>query len=123
MTKRIAALLDIDGTLIITGGAGAAASRLAFEELYGIPARDRGPPAWRIACREGPEAALIDDVLWQRRFVQHRRLEVDLGCGSCQGHPGFLSRLSVSAVAASRESSMATRGETDRFCAVRVGVA
>ena len=38
MTKRIAALFDIDGTLIITGGAGAAAWRLAFEELYGIPA-------------------------------------------------------------------------------------
>ena len=38
MTKRIAALFDIDGTLIITGGAGAAAWRSAFEELYGIPA-------------------------------------------------------------------------------------
>jgi phosphoglycolate phosphatase len=38
MTRRIAALFDIDGTLIITGGAGAAAWRLAFDELYGIPA-------------------------------------------------------------------------------------
>jgi phosphoglycolate phosphatase len=38
MAKRIAALFDIDGTLIITGGAGAAAWRLAFDELYGIPA-------------------------------------------------------------------------------------
>ena len=38
MTKRIAALFDIDGTLIITGGAAAAAWRLAFQELYGIPA-------------------------------------------------------------------------------------
>ena len=36
--ERIAALFDIDGTLIITGGAGAAAWRLAFDELYGIPA-------------------------------------------------------------------------------------
>jgi phosphoglycolate phosphatase len=35
---RIAILFDIDGTLIITGGAGAAAWRLAFDELYGIPA-------------------------------------------------------------------------------------
>jgi beta-phosphoglucomutase-like phosphatase (HAD superfamily) len=35
MAKRIAALFDIDGTLLITGGAGAAAWRLAFEELYG----------------------------------------------------------------------------------------
>src|SRR5215211_3799887 len=40
------------------------------------------PPAWRIACRKGPESALLDDVLCQRRFVQDRRLEVDLGCRS-----------------------------------------
>jgi phosphoglycolate phosphatase len=34
----VAVLFDIDGTLIITGGAGATSWRLAFEELYGIPA-------------------------------------------------------------------------------------
>jgi phosphoglycolate phosphatase len=33
-----AVLFDIDGTLITTGGAGAVAWRLAFEELYGVPA-------------------------------------------------------------------------------------
>jgi phosphoglycolate phosphatase len=37
-SARIAILLDIDGTLLITGGAGAASWRLAFEELYGVPA-------------------------------------------------------------------------------------
>src|SRR3954454_12827548 len=31
-------LFDIDGTLVATGGAGAAAWRQAFEELHGIPA-------------------------------------------------------------------------------------
>jgi phosphoglycolate phosphatase len=36
MTAAI--LFDIDGTLITTGGAGATSWRLAFEELYGIPA-------------------------------------------------------------------------------------
>jgi hypothetical protein len=35
MAKRIATLFDIDDTLIITGEAGAAAWRLAFEELPG----------------------------------------------------------------------------------------
>jgi phosphoglycolate phosphatase len=35
---RIAILFDIDGTLLTTGGAGAASWRLAFDELYGIPA-------------------------------------------------------------------------------------
>src|ERR1700719_2022767 len=36
--ERIAILVDIDGTLLITGGAGAASWRLACDELYGIPA-------------------------------------------------------------------------------------
>lgn len=36
--KRLVILFDIDGTLIITGGAGAASWRMAFDELYGIPA-------------------------------------------------------------------------------------
>ncbi|WP_337308992.1 HAD family hydrolase [Candidatus Aeolococcus gillhamiae] len=35
---RLAILFDIDGTLIISGGAGAASWRMAFDELYGIPA-------------------------------------------------------------------------------------
>jgi phosphoglycolate phosphatase len=38
MRKVAAVLFDIDGTLITTGGAGAVAWRLAFEELYGVPA-------------------------------------------------------------------------------------
>ena len=37
-TERLAILFDIDGTLINTGGAGATSWRLAFDELYGIPA-------------------------------------------------------------------------------------
>ncbi|HEY5261100.1 MAG TPA: HAD family hydrolase [Solirubrobacteraceae bacterium] len=36
--SRIAVLFDIDGTLLVTGGAGAASWRLAFDELYDIPA-------------------------------------------------------------------------------------
>ncbi|MFE7706000.1 HAD family hydrolase [Streptomyces sp. NPDC057486] len=36
--QHLALLFDIDGTLIITGGAGARSWRLAFDELYGIPA-------------------------------------------------------------------------------------
>lgn len=38
MLKPLAILFDIDGTLITTGGAGAVAWRMAFDELYGIPA-------------------------------------------------------------------------------------
>jgi phosphoglycolate phosphatase len=36
--KPLAILFDVDGTLITTGGAGAAAWRRAFDELYGVPA-------------------------------------------------------------------------------------
>jgi phosphoglycolate phosphatase len=35
---RMAILFDIDGTLLITGGAGATSWRLAFDELYGVAA-------------------------------------------------------------------------------------
>jgi phosphoglycolate phosphatase len=35
---RVAILFDIDGTLITTRRAGAASWKLAFDELYGIPA-------------------------------------------------------------------------------------
>lgn len=38
MDRPTAILFDIDGTLINTGGAGAISWRLAFDELYGIPA-------------------------------------------------------------------------------------
>jgi phosphoglycolate phosphatase len=38
MERPLAILFDIDGTLITTGGAGARSWRLAFEDLYGIPA-------------------------------------------------------------------------------------
>ncbi len=36
--KRVAILFDIDGTLIISGGAGAESWRRAFDEIYGVPA-------------------------------------------------------------------------------------
>src|SRR3989449_8520336 len=36
--ERVAILFDIDGTLILSGGAGAASWRMAFEDLYGVPA-------------------------------------------------------------------------------------
>jgi phosphoglycolate phosphatase len=38
MPERLAILFDIDGTLIVSGGAGGAAWREAFLELHGVPA-------------------------------------------------------------------------------------
>ena len=36
--ETLAVLFDVDGTLISSGGAGAASWRLAFDDLYGVPA-------------------------------------------------------------------------------------
>jgi phosphoglycolate phosphatase len=49
-------LFDIDGTLVATGGAGAAAWKRAFQELYGIPAdigqfTDAGMPDPDVGAR------------------------------------------------------------------------
>jgi phosphoglycolate phosphatase len=57
--QRIAILFDIDGTLIITGGAGATSWRLAFDELYGIPA-DIG---------EFTDAGMTDPDVGRRTFA------------------------------------------------------
>jgi len=64
---RIAVLFDIDGTLITTGGAGAASWRLAFDELYGIPA-DIG---------EFTDAGMTDPAVGRKTFeaVMHRAPE------------------------------------------------
>jgi phosphoglycolate phosphatase-like HAD superfamily hydrolase len=57
--ERRVLLFDIDGTLIITGGAGTAAWRLAFDELYGIPA-DIG---------QFSDAGMTDPEVGRRTFV------------------------------------------------------
>ena len=65
--KRVTILFDIDGTLINSGGAGAASWRLAFDELYGIPA-DIG---------EFTDAGMTDPDVGRRTFeaVMHRAPE------------------------------------------------
>jgi phosphoglycolate phosphatase len=64
---RIAILFDIDGTLIVTGGAGAASWRLAFDELYGIPAH----------IGEFTDAGMTDPEVGRKTFhaVLHREPE------------------------------------------------
>jgi phosphoglycolate phosphatase len=58
MAERLAILFDIDGTLIETGGAGAESWRVAFEELYGVPA-DIG---------EYTDAGMTDPEVGRRTF-------------------------------------------------------
>ena len=65
--NRVAILFDIDGTLISTGGAGAASWRLAFDELHGIPA-DIG---------KFTDAGMTDPAVGRKTFeaVMHREPE------------------------------------------------
>jgi phosphoglycolate phosphatase len=58
MPERLAILFDIDGTLIVSGGAGAESWRNAFDELYGVPA-DIG---------EYTDAGMTDPEVGRRTF-------------------------------------------------------
>jgi phosphoglycolate phosphatase len=84
MPERIAVLFDIDGTLIITGGAGAASWRLAFDELYGIPADigkftdtgmtdpDVGRKTFEAVMHRQPERKEFTRLLERRLFYLHQ---------------------------------------------------
>ena len=81
---RIAILFDIDGTLLITGGAGAASWRLAFDELYGIPADigkftdagmtdpDVGRRTFQAVLHREPERKEFTRLLERRLHYLHR---------------------------------------------------
>jgi phosphoglycolate phosphatase len=81
---RIAVLFDIDGTLLITGGAGAASWRLAFDELYGIPADigkftdtgmtdpDVGRETFEAVLKRKPERKEFTRLLERRLFYLHQ---------------------------------------------------
>ena len=83
-TTRIAVLFDIDGTLLITGGAGAASWRLAFDELYGIPAEigkftdtgmtdpDVGRKTFEAVLNRKPERKEFTRLLERRLFYLHQ---------------------------------------------------
>lgn len=85
--RRVAILFDIDGTLVSTGGAGATSWKLAFDEVYGIPAdigayTDTGmtdPEVGRLTFRavleRDPEPGEFARLLERRLF--HLRQAVD----------------------------------------------
>lgn len=105
MSERIAILFDIDGTLIITGGAGAASWRLAFDELYGIPAdigkfTDTGmtDPAvgrktFEAVLDRLPERKEFTRLLERRLFYLHRTVEESDGYRVLAGVQELLPKL------------------------------
>jgi phosphoglycolate phosphatase len=89
--ERIAILFDIDGTLIISGGAGAASWRLAFDELYGIPADigeftdtgmtdpDVGRRTFEAVMHREPERREFTRLLERRLHYLHQTVEESEG--------------------------------------------
>ena len=104
-TKRLAILFDIDGTLIDTGGAGAASWRLAFDELYGIPADigeftdagmtdpDVGRQTFQAVMHRPPERAEFARLLERRLHYMHQTVEESAGYRVLPGVEQLLPRL------------------------------
>jgi len=103
--KRLAILFDIDGTLIDTGGAGAGSWRLAFDELYGIPADigkftdsgmtdpDVGSKTFEAVLKRKPEADEFARLLERRMHYLHKTVAESEGYRVLPGVEDLLPRL------------------------------
>ena len=90
-TTKLTILFDIDGTLITTGGAGATSWRLAFDELYGIPADigeftdagmtdpDVGRQTFEAVMHRPPERTEFARLLERRLHYMHQAVEDSSG--------------------------------------------
>ena len=104
---RIAILFDIDGTLLVIGGAGAASWRLAFDELYGIPADigqftdagmtdpDVGRRTFQAVLHREPERNEFTRLLERRLHYLHRTVAESEGYRVLPGVQELLPRLIV----------------------------
>src|SRR3989449_11111752 len=104
---RIAILFDIDGTLLVTGGAGAASWRLAFDELYGIPADigqftdagmtdpDVGRRTFEAVLHRDPERKEFTRLLERRLHYLHRTVAESKDYRVLPGVQELLPRLIV----------------------------
>jgi phosphoglycolate phosphatase len=102
---RIAILFDIDGTLITTGGAGAASWRLAFDELYGIPADiekftdtgmtdpEVGRKTFEAVMHRAPERQEFTHLLERRLHYLHQTVAESEGYRVLAGVEQLLPRL------------------------------
>ena len=101
----IAILFDIDGTLIVSGGAGAASWRLAFDELYGIPADigqftdngmtdpDVGRKTFEAVLARKPERKEFTRLLERRLHYLHQTIEESDGYRVLAGVQELLPKL------------------------------
>jgi phosphoglycolate phosphatase-like HAD superfamily hydrolase len=98
-------LFDIDGTLIDTGGAGATSWRLAFDELYGIPADigrftdagmtdpDVGRATFEAVLNRKPERKEFARLLHRRLHYLHETVADSKGYRTLPGADELLMAL------------------------------
>lgn len=101
----LAILFDIDGTLINSGGAGAASWRLAFDELYGIPADigkftdtgmtdpEVGRKTFESVLDREPERREFTKLMERRNFYLHQTVEESKGYEELPGVEKLLPEL------------------------------
>jgi phosphoglycolate phosphatase len=87
----LAILFDIDGTLINSGGAGAASWRFAFDELHGVPADigkftdigmtdpEVGRKTFEAVLKREPERREFTKLMERRNFYLHQTVEESKG--------------------------------------------
>src|SRR5215468_2205232 len=104
-TERLAILFDIDGTLIDTGGAGAASWRLAFDDLYGIAADigkftdagmtdpEVGRKTFEAVLNREPERREFTKLMERRLHFLHQTVEESEGYRVLAGVEELLPRL------------------------------
>jgi phosphoglycolate phosphatase-like HAD superfamily hydrolase len=103
--QHLVLLFDIDGTLIITGGAGARSWCLAFDELYGIPADigkftdtgmtdpDVGRKTFEAVLGREPERHEFSKLLERRLHYLHQTVQDSGGYRVLPGVEDLLPRL------------------------------
>jgi phosphoglycolate phosphatase-like HAD superfamily hydrolase len=101
----LAILFDIDGTLINTGGAGAASWRLAFDELYGIPADigkftdtgmtdpEVGRQTFEAVLHRKPERKEFTKLMERRSYYLHQTVQESKGYEVLAGVNELLPKL------------------------------
>jgi phosphoglycolate phosphatase-like HAD superfamily hydrolase len=102
---RIALLFDVDGTLIVSGGAGARSWKLAFVELYGIPADigeftdtgmtdpDVGRKTFESVLDREPSDDEFEKLLERRQHYLHRTVAESEGYHVLAGVDELLPQL------------------------------
>jgi phosphoglycolate phosphatase len=101
----IAILFDIDGTLIDSGGAGAASWRMAFDDIYGIPADigqftdtgmtdpDVGRQTFVAVLHRQPTRAEFAKLLERRLYYLYKTVADSQGYHILDGVQELLARL------------------------------